>query len=88
MNERLQQKILSNISKDENSGCWLWKGQISNSGYGKLKIKDEYTQTKTESAQKVSYMAFIGPVSPGLLVKSSCDNRLCVNPDHLKLHEL
>lgn len=88
MNERLQQKILSNIIKDDSSECWLWKGQISNSGYGKLKIKDENNRTKMESAQQVSYMAFVGPIAQGLLVKSSCDNRLCVNPDHLKFHKL
>jgi len=84
MNEQLQQKVLSQIVKDENSGCWIWSGQISNSGYGKLMIKDEYG-TKTESAQKVSYMAFIDQVDRNTLIKQSCNNRLCVNPEHLMI---
>jgi len=85
MNNRFQEKILSSISKDEDNGCWMWKGQISNSGYGKLMIKDESNRTKTESAQKVSYIGFIGPIPQGMLVKHNCNNRLCVNPEHLIL---
>ncbi|MCW8935454.1 MAG: hypothetical protein OQK98_12075 [Gammaproteobacteria bacterium] len=87
MNERLQQKILSNIVKDENSECWIWKGQVSNSGYGKIKIKDEVYGTKTEGAQEVSYMAFIEPITQGAIIRQNCNNRLCVNPEHLIAHK-
>ncbi len=83
MNEQLQQKILINISKDTDNGCWNWNGQISNSGYGKLMIKDEKIGTRMMSAQTVSYLAFIGELADGSLVKQSCNNRLCVNPEHL-----
>lgn len=87
MNIRLQRKILTNIVKDENGGCWLWTGQISNSGYGKLRIKDDNNQTRMESAQHVSYTAFIGLVPEGMLTRQVCNNRLCVNPDHLELFD-
>lgn len=87
MNEQLQQKILTNTVKDEDSGCWIWQGQISNSGYGKLKIKDETYGTKVKSAQDVSYMAFIDSNTEGKLIRTSCNNRLCVNPEHLVPHE-
>ena len=83
MNQRLQQKILSHIFTDENSGCWIWKGQIANSGYGKLKIKDEVHGTKAESAKEVSYMAFIEPIAQDTIIRQNCNNRLCVNPEHL-----
>ena len=88
MNDRLQKKILINIIKDESSGCWLWKGQVSNSGYGKLMIKDENNRTRTESAQQVSYMAFVGPIADATIARHSCTNRLCVNPEHLMLHKI
>lgn len=87
MNIRLQRKILTNIVKDENCGCWLWTGQISNSGYGKLRIKDDNNQTRMESAQHVSYTAFTGLVPEGMLTRQICNNRLCVNPEHLELFE-
>lgn len=87
MNIRLQRKILTNIVKDENCGCWLWTAQISNSGYGKLRLKDDNNQTRMESAQQVSYTAFIGQVPEGMLIRQVCNNRLCVNPDHLELFD-
>ena len=88
MNVRLQQKILAQHRKDTDSDCWLWSGQISNSGYGKMMIKDESTnQTRMESAPEVSYMAFVGEVPSGMIARQTCGNRLCVNPDHLELFD-
>jgi len=85
MNERIKQKISMNIIKDNNSECWLWNGQISNSGYGRIMINDENNQTKMESAQNASYIGYIGDIPEGHLAKQKCDNRLCVNPKHLEL---
>ena len=85
MNIRLQRKILTSIRKDEDSNCWLWTGQISNSGYGKVMLSDDNHQTHMESADHVSFMAFIGPIPKGLLTRQTCHNRLCVNPQHLEL---
>lgn len=87
MNKQLQKKILMNITKDEDSQCWLWKGQISNSGYGKLMIKDENYTTHTCGAQEVSYMAFKGDIPEGMIARHHCSNRLCVNPDHLTIYK-
>lgn len=87
MNPRLQRKILSNIKKDDHCGCWLWTGQISNSGYGKMMIKDNDQQPHMESADHVSFTAFIGPVPQGMLTRQTCHNRLCVNPQHLELFD-
>ena len=87
MNVRLQQKILDNIKKPENSACWIWTGQVSNSGYGKIMIKQANNQPHMESADHVSYMAFIGPVPAGMLTRQTCKNRLCVNPEHLELFD-
>jgi len=85
VNDRIQQKITENIIKDANNDCWLWSGQISNSGYGRLMIKDKNNHNKMESAQSASYIAYIGDIPEGHLAKARCNNRLCVNPDHLEL---
>lgn len=87
MNARLQNKLLTHVRKDDESGCWIWCGQISNSGHGRLMIKTDDNHTKIESAENVSYMGFIGEIPAGHFARQTCDNRLCVNPEHLAIFQ-
>lgn len=80
-----QQKLQDMTYLQEDTGCWIWKGQISNSGYGRIMEVQDDRRTKMVSAQTASYHAFIGAVPDGHLVKQSCGNRLCINPDHLEI---
>ena len=80
-----QQKLQDMTYLQEDTGCWIWKGQISNSGYGRIMEVQDNRRTKMVSAQTASYHAFIGAVPDGHLVKQSCGNRLCINPDHLEI---
>jgi len=50
-------------------------------------IKDEVYGTKTEGAKEVSYMAFIDLITQGTIIRQNCNNRLCVNPEHLIAHK-
>jgi hypothetical protein len=84
---RMQQRLLVYASKNNDSGCWEWTGQIANSGYGRVKVRDMHGELCMQSAQHVSYEAFIGPLPAGMLVMQTCNNRLCINPEHLKLYD-
>ncbi len=79
----LQQRIVGSVTRDDGSECWVWNRQISNSGYGRLMLSDA-DGTRFHSAHRVSYVAFVGGLSDDAVVRQTCGNRLCVNPDHLQ----
>lgn len=70
-------KILKNIKLDDN-GCWIWQKSVSGAGYGQLTVNGKYW-----SAHKYSYTLKFGPVDSGTLLRHTCHNRKCCNPDHL-----
>ena len=80
-----QKRMVQNILRTDDSGCWIWQGQVSNSGYGRAHELQPDRSLKIVSAQMASYRAFIDEVPEGSLVKQKCGNRLCINPEHLTL---
>jgi hypothetical protein len=81
-----QQKWLFEMTRQlSDSACWIWQGQVSNSGYGRLKQVQDDETVQMVSAQSASYRAFLCTIPDGCLVKQHCGNRLCINPDHLEL---
>ena len=84
---RTQERLLSSARKSNFSECWEWTGQISNSGYGRLNTRDAHGKMRMQSAHFVSYEAFVGPVPQDKLVRQTCSNRLCINPEHLEVFD-
>jgi len=59
--------------------CEIWTGATGNSGYGHRYLNGRFT-----TAHRWAYLKYVGPIPDGYVIDHICNNKLCVNIDHLQ----
>ena len=81
----LEERFWEKVEKRGADECWRWTAAIDNTGYGRIGLGRRCDGTV--QAHILMYELKVGPIPEGMFIDHQCNNRWCVNPNHLRLVE-
>ena len=80
----IRSRIESKFIPEPNSGCFIWIGNLNDSGYPVLSMTIAPGVKRLRRAHRMYYELEKGPIPEGLQLDHLCRIRCCVNPEHLE----
>lgn len=76
-----KKRFFDKVDKTSQLPCWIWTAGKYRGGYGAF----SFGRNNTHATHRISFRYYKGEIPKGKVVRHTCNNTSCVNPDHLIL---
>ena len=73
------QHVLSKVLRGAPEECWPYQGKVGSAGYPLIRFEG-----KQWLLHRLVYLKYRGPLLDGMVIMHVCENKLCLNPTHLR----